>query len=212
MQCENKLKEARFFFNKLEKIMQDTANEEEFLYFLSAFLCSWRSVIDVMLYDYADKYHFGFSREENLVIRDFEVAARVTNNADATQFIQWLLRQQGNLSNNPLWRKRNIIIHRGYPDIVYQVYTSGSMAFSSSFVVAQPTAVNGTSLLTRQDLETPALAGSAVPTSVTNNVTPTNVGDITFHDCPDRSALDYCREALKQMEDVVASAFQQFGR
>jgi hypothetical protein len=208
MQAEEKLEEARYFLRLLNATPQDIAHEREFMHLVSAFLSSWRSVLDVMLYDYSDKYHFGFSRDEAISIRDFGIAARVTNNSQALQFLTWFKEQTGTLSNNPLSTKRNIIVHRGYPTInrVYAVYISGSMTISSSSTV--------------QSANQPAVGSGAIPPtagapcgSATPTTTPTTVvADIRFMDCQNQSVLSYCTQALTQMETIVNSAIQQFGR
>lgn len=209
MQAEEKLEEARYFLRMLNATPQDIPHEREFMHVVSAFLSSWRSVLDVILYDYSDKYHFGFSRDEAISIRDFEIAARVTNNTQALQFLTWFKQQIGILSNNPLSTKRNVIVHRGYPTInrVYAVYISGSMTLSSSLTVQsanQPTAGPGAI--------PPAAAGAPCGSAASTPTSTTVVADIRFLDCQNQSVLDYCRQALTQMENIVNSAIQQFGR
>ena len=211
MQAEEKLEEARFFLRMLNASPQDITHEREFMHVLSAFLSSWRSVTDVILYDYSDMFHFGFSRDEEITIHDFEIAARVTNNPQAGQFISWLNRQIGTLSRNPLWRKRNVIVHRGYPPTmrVYSLFISGSMSLSSSFTVQNPNQpLTQPAAIPPATAGTNASRGSAIPTT-----TPaTTIAEIRFLDRQDQSVLDYCRQALTQMEAILNDAIRQFGR
>jgi hypothetical protein len=124
MDTRNKLNEAKYFLDALNRT-QNTP--EKFQYNLSAFLNAWRSVLDVMLYDFAEFYSLGFTREEKLTDRDFWVAARAKNLNNALRFNEWWRQKQGTLMNNPLWKKRTITAHRGYPEVVpYRFYVSGS--------------------------------------------------------------------------------------
>jgi hypothetical protein len=47
-------------------MLGDCDNEDEFHFILSAFLSAWRSVLDVMLYDFADHYKIGLSRDDKM--------------------------------------------------------------------------------------------------------------------------------------------------
>lgn len=85
MEAKNKLSETRYFLNRIKRLKN---KPDEFMHNLSAFLSAWRSVLDVLLYDYAEKY-FGWSREDKLTQRDFEVAAKISKITDAQTFIQW---------------------------------------------------------------------------------------------------------------------------
>ena len=54
-----KLEEAKFFFEKLGKCDK---TEDEYLYYFTAFLNSWRGIWDVMLYDFVSDYIPGLSK------------------------------------------------------------------------------------------------------------------------------------------------------
>jgi len=207
---QEKLEEARYFLQKLEETPQDNAHDREFMYVLSAFLTSWRSVTDLILYDYAEKFGLGLSREDDISLHDFQLVARVTNNLQATQFLVWLNQQVGILSNNPLWRKRNIIVHRGYPRTsrVYSLHLSDSIALSASFFVNQPVGSAGSS----QILPSIASQPSSVPVTNVPVATPASaVPQIRFFDLPDQGVIDSCRQAMNLMQNFVNSAIQQFG-
>jgi hypothetical protein len=130
----------------------------------------------------------------------------------------------GILGNNPLSRKRNIIVHRGYPEMmhVHSVYVADSMALSGSFYL-HSTQVNAP-LTTAQGAEAGS-AGGAIPTAaavprngqplVTPQITQTTTGtrtELRFQDRQDISALAYCQQAFTQMQNIVNSALLQFGR
>jgi hypothetical protein len=113
MLTRKKLEEARYFSKRLSGAKDD----DEFHFNLSAFLNAWRSILDVMLYDLAEHYALGFSRDEELNDKEFTAVATALKNDDALKFIEWWRKKQGVLRNNPLWVKRNIMFHRGYPKI-----------------------------------------------------------------------------------------------
>ncbi len=216
MQSEDKLAEARYFLGLLSVTPQDPIHEKEFMYTVSAFLSSWRSVFDIMLYDYADKFQLGFSRDEEITERDFGIAARVTNNGQASSFLLWWRQQISILARNPLWVKRKIIVHRGYPPTmhVYTLFISGSIALSSSIVVTSSSGV--TTLVNSSTTSTAPTAtthgGSAMSTATPTTTTPTTTtAEIRFLDFQDRSVVDYCKQALDEMEKIVNRAIQQFG-
>jgi hypothetical protein len=212
VQSEDKLAEARYFLGLLNIMPQDTAHEREFMYNVSAFLSSWRSVFDIMLYDYADKFRFGFSRDEEITERDFEIAARVTNNTQGLSFLRWWRQQINVLARNPLWTKRKIIVHRGYPPTmhVYTIFVSGSIATSSSMFMTSSSGVT-VSVSSSSTSTTTTTGGSAIPTTTTT-VPTTPLAELRFLDFQDRSVADYCGQALQEMENIVNSAIQQFGR
>ena len=89
MQSEKKLAEANYFLGKLRITPQDATHENESKYTLSAFLNAWRSIIDIILYDYSEKFGLCVSRDEKFLARDFEIAARATNTVLALTFVQW---------------------------------------------------------------------------------------------------------------------------
>jgi len=212
---QEKLEEARYFLQKLEETPQYNVHDREFMYLLSAFLTSWRSVTDLILYDYAEIFSLGLSREDDISLHDFGLIARVTNNSQAQRFLTWFNQQVGILSNNPLWRKRNIIVHRGYPPTmrVYSLYLSGSIALlasvalSASLTVNQPAGSGGSS-----GIQQPISAQSVPTTNVPVVNSPASaVPQIRFVDLPEQGVIDSCRQAIALMQDFVNSALQQFG-
>jgi hypothetical protein len=188
MDTRNKLKETRYFLDALNLARNEP---EKFQYNLSAFLNAWRSILDVMLYDFAEFYSLGFTREEKVTDRDFWVAARAKNLNDAMRFIEWWREKQGVLMNNPLWRKRTITAHRGYPQVApYRFYVSGS---------------GGTSITISGDVVLSAgSAESAIP------VTITPLSELRFTDFPDQSITDLCTRAFSEIERIIQEAEREF--
>lgn len=210
MQVKEKLNEAHYFLGMLSNTPQDDAHEREFTYILSAFLNSWASVLDVLLYDYLEKFSLGFSRSERITERDFEIAARALNHTQATLFIRWWRQQLRSLSNNPLWTKRNLIVHRGYPPTmhVYNIYVAESIAINSTI------SAYGTSIIAAGSSGPSAISPTTTPGSATPQPAPQTAqtrDEIRFADRPDRSVIDYCQVAYDEMESIVSSALAQFG-
>jgi hypothetical protein len=210
MQVKEKLNEAHYFLDMLRNAPQDNAHERQFIYILSAFLNSWASVLDVLLYDYLEKFSLGFSRSERITERDFEIAARALNHTQATLFIRWWNQQLGLLSNNPLWTKQNLMVHRGYPPTmhVYMIYVAESMAISSTI------SVYGASTITAGSSGPSAIPPTTTPSSATPQPAPQTAqtrAEIRFADRQDRSVIDYCQMAYDEMERIVSSALALFG-
>jgi hypothetical protein len=121
MDTGKKLREAEYF---LEALLQTNFNKrDEFHYNLSAFLSAWRSILDVMLYDFAELFKIGLTRENRISDYDFALVARATRNTRALKFIKWWRKKVSSLSNNKLWHMRPVIVHRGYPEMRERVYT-----------------------------------------------------------------------------------------
>ena len=120
MESKRKLDEARYFLGSLEHTTEDG---EEFYYNLGAFLNSWRSVLDIMPYDFAEKYQLGFTRDDRVEDYEFQMASRALNHTNALKFLKWWRQQVGKIQIDPLSRKRIDIVHHGYPEKVYIDYT-----------------------------------------------------------------------------------------
>ncbi|MCX6648954.1 MAG: hypothetical protein NTV61_06145 [Candidatus Bathyarchaeota archaeon] len=208
MHFNEKLNEAKYYFRLLESAPQDSVHEKEFMYILSAFLCSWRSVLDVCLYDYAEKYNLGFTRDDSdLNPTIFKIVARATRNTSALEFIDWLNQQMGVFSINSLMKKRNIIVHRGYPDISrsFSLFLSDSVLFSGSVSILASFFVNNPNPAGSFTSNPPSVSPQApVPLSSPSV-------EIRFQDSPNESVIESCRSALTQMEVFVTSLTTRFG-
>ena len=101
-----KLKEANYFLSKVLSPEEDPMeNPEVFQYNLSAFLSAWRSVFDIMLYDYALKFFPSLTRDDYIKLDSFRLAAKAQNHEEASSFIKWYDKKFRFLKNNPLWKK-----------------------------------------------------------------------------------------------------------
>jgi len=182
MDTINKLREAKYFLEAVTKTK--TTQKRLFIYNLSAFLSAWRSVLDVMLYDFAVHYCIGLTRADRVLPHDFWIVAKAQNNTQALEFFKWWNKKRGELSNNPLWNMRHIIVHRGYPEITHRLYVPAS---SSS---------GGTGFI---------LNIEAIPEGILLPASNTYV-DIDFPDL-----LDMCKKGYALMVSIVMEAREKFG-
>jgi hypothetical protein len=204
MDTRHKLSEAKYFLDKLPNLKD---NPDEFYYNLSAFLNAWRSALDIMLYDMAEHFNLGLTRDDEMTNRDFALAARLLQKTDATQFISWWNQKQGLLGNTPLWKKRNIIFHRGRVGILqYSISapfsggTSGTISISSNI----PVEYDDYPLDFRETLVPGGLRIVPTETATTPNV------EYYFDDLPNHTVIDVCRTAYEKMVEIVEEAETQY--
>ena len=116
---DKKLDECLFFLGKLTS----AKDSEKFGYYYSAFLTSWRSVFDVLLYDAAIFYDLGFTREMEMREQNFLWIANWAENEEAKEFHRWWKQNQTKLSKDPLYQQRHFTIHRGVIDQPSEYYS-----------------------------------------------------------------------------------------
>ena len=114
MVTRQKLKEAEYFLDNLLEIDSEKS-PELFQFNLSAFLSAWRSVLDIMLYDFALHFFPSLSRDDKIMLEGFKIASKAQPHEEALRFIYWWEKKFNSLKNNPLWRRRIMAAHRGYP-------------------------------------------------------------------------------------------------
>jgi len=114
MEAERKLQGAAYHLQRMEEVY--LKNDEFFTYELEAFLVKLKSVTDVLLEDFNEKFSLGISLEKKLTSKIFENKARQLQNYRAISFIQWWnnkIRQiRSDQLGSILFKKRNISIHR----------------------------------------------------------------------------------------------------
>ena len=194
METRKKLAEAKYFLDFLPKHQQE---EKTFVYNLDAFLGAWRSVLDIMLYDFAEHYCLGFTREADMNDREFYAVAEVLKRADAKEFIKWWRKKQEKLSNELLWGKRNVSFHRGSVGIEYNYfgYGTGSASGTITFVTAISNYV-------------PSKIGGAVsPHTLSTFIGPQFW---SFSDFPNENLVDKCKEGYAKLEEIVKEAETTF--
>ena len=202
MDTRSKLEEAKYFLDALVK----TKDDPKLLYFnLSAFLSAWRSVLDVMLYDFAEHYSIGFTRQDVITDQNFKAVAQALKHRDALHFIDWWRKKQGKLKENPLWGKRILIVHRGYPTIssTHTFYVSGSGGTSITTTQPPPHWIFPA---TSEPVE--LVSGEVISPEIISPTTqqPSSEIEVRFSDFPNIEVTDMCTQAFHEMEKIVQQA------
>jgi hypothetical protein len=212
MRARKKLDETAYFLNALKRI-----ETEAFDYNLSAFLCAWRSILDVMLFDFAEKYSLGFSPEALLTEDKFRHAAEASENKEALKFIAWWKKQLNEISKSPLYRKRNMVVHRVYPDLVYTIPIPIALSHhfqdageKTVFLIKTETPEGGKILMTNSPkiMADPALLKEVQVKQIGRFAT--EVRGPSFDDFPERAAKDVCQQAFDDMRGIVETAERDY--
>lgn len=189
---------------------QDLLNEELFIFNLSAFLSAWKSVPEVLLYDFAERFRIGFTLEDYMTDKEFGIAANLwktqMGESDASDFLKWWRMEVDRLNNtHKLSGKRDILIHRGYPKLekggvertvfiptgTFQVYTTGVAAgWGTGSAILGETTAAGVQY-------SPETFGKA-PADVKETY--------RFGDQQDRDIVDICKEAYDDMKAFAEEA------
>lgn len=179
MDTRNKLLEAKYF---LDVLIATQDKPEVFRFNLSAFLASWKSVLDVMLYDFLEFFSLGLTHEDKVLPEYFYIVAKSRNNKPALDFFRWWNKKRDSLSNNPLWSMRHFHLHRGYPEeITETVYSLDSLSSGIGFSLVP---VSGIACLT----DSPQ----------------------TLLEAKLQEVLNLCKNGYATMEAIVKDAEKQF--
>ena len=196
----------------LEQVYMDE-DDEEFYFNLSAFLNAWRSILDVMMYDFNDFFALGFSREDEITEKEFGAVANALKNIQATEFIEWWRKKQGLLRNNKLWSKRNVSFHRGYPPLsekIYNIYV-GNSGWTSGTLSSYWQPIIYPSLFLPDSPEY-STVGPMPPTGPipVRTINPHDFYFTELSELSDKPVIKYCDEALKIIEGIVEEAEKKF--
>lgn len=118
--------EAQYFLKRLAETKDDP---RLYYYYLSAFLTAWRSVLDVMLYDFIEYYPLRLDRKVFVNSNIFWVAANALNHTNALDFISWWNKKAEAVRGNELSKMRITTVHKGFPRTVYAPATLSSGSF-----------------------------------------------------------------------------------
>lgn len=125
MAVKGKIKEAKYFLDKIER----AGRREDFIPNLSAFLCAAKSIPDYLLEDYNVKYGLDISLSQRLDKRIFQKVATERKNPNAQAFIKGYNERFDELMKNKIAKllliKRNIKVHRA--DLPLQKNVSASI-------------------------------------------------------------------------------------
>jgi len=111
-----KLEEAQYF---LEQFRKTTLSSKKNRFYLSAFLHAWRSVIDVMLYDFAryyGLYNFKNPNRSNHIVKfadHIQKTARNQKKKQAVEFIDWWFGKLLEVYKSELSGMRKLVTHTG---------------------------------------------------------------------------------------------------
>ena len=142
MKAEDKLAEAKYFLEKLKSSINS-----ELGYNLSAFIQAWRSVFDVLLYDYAEQY-FGYSEERKFKttknsFREIAIVLDIQGNDKPKKFIEWYQKKEAELSKERFWTLRIFFVHRGGKSIKEGSTTKKTLILKPIEVYLPPSAISG---------------------------------------------------------------------
>jgi len=130
-----KAREAEFYLGKMRKSYTNV--EEEFVYYLSAFLAASRSIPDHLLEEYNVKYGLNLPLTEKLYADRFESRAKEIHHSDALRFIRFWKERMNALQRDPIGgliiSMRNLNVHRVVvkPDLV-KVEITDTFVFTDS--------------------------------------------------------------------------------
>jgi hypothetical protein len=194
LDTRSKLEEARHFLKEFIRTQKEPDTYKPY-FNLSAFLSAWRSVLDVMLYDFAEYYTIGLNREDKMYPRDFWLVSKVQSKKQALEFLDWWNKKRAKLEKNELWRMRHIIVHRGYPEISHVVYVPPSLS-------------SGTTIAFHLPEEIPTLETTItiqVPKEISTEEIEHRGLPIKYSDLPKK-----CKKAFTMIESIVVEAEKEF--
>ncbi|MGA3109913.1 MAG: hypothetical protein ABSD99_10795 [Candidatus Bathyarchaeia archaeon] len=204
--AKEKIEEASYFLRRLNRVRPGVIG-----YYLSAFLSAWRSVLDVLLFDFAQMYSLGFDSKDRVDDEGFEIAARAMKQKEALRFLAWWRRQLEHVSNSPLYRARNMIIHRGRSPLhlSFPLTPPASLPPSNRLVIEKiPVRVR----FLKGKRKGMILTGKGIR-SIKLPPQPKWVKiELVFEDFPTRKVTDVCEEAFKKMKSIVEIAERDFWR
>ena len=203
LDTRNKLEEARYFLKEFIRTQKEPDTHKPY-FNLSAFLSAWRSVLDVMLYDFATHYNIGLTREDKMFPRDFWLVSKVQSKKQALQFLDWWNKKRSKLEKNELWRMRHIIVHRGRPQVSQAVYVPLSLS-------------SGTAIAFTAHLPEEISKSEPITINVPNEISTDEHGgllpvrysgllSIKYPDLPEK-----CQKAFTMIERIVLEAEEEFG-
>lgn len=232
MRARRKLDEAAYFLGVLRRFektgyMWKSTKRDAFHHNLGAFIVAWRSVVDVMLSDMAETYSLGFGPRDRITDTTFEAAAKALRSNDALRFLRWWRQQVRRLRKNPLYRRRDMIVHRGTPPATYLMTLPETfiddmgLGENLDFVVLEPKSGPARLILARSGEVTPYYLHDrlrAIEEGRDERISEKRVTKgfkLTVHheleDFSGRPITEVCEWALHEMRRLVDSAGKDFG-
>ncbi|MEM1963269.1 MAG: hypothetical protein QXN23_06590 [Candidatus Caldarchaeum sp.] len=204
MEAQKKLEGAKYHFQRMEETY--SKNEKHFTYELEAFLVKLRSVPDVLLQDFNEKFSLNINLEEKLDPKTFKERAEKMKNGQAIAFIQWwkenIDRMRSDKRGSILFSKRNISVHRK----VLQPNLKKVNVFETITVTESIKIVKydeeGRLVEEWKSPETPPKPREVKPTEIEIN--------LFFSEYPEENVLEVCRMLLEMIEKFVEEAKNRF--
>jgi hypothetical protein len=202
MEAEKKLRAAEYHLRRMSEEYERST--EIFTYELECFLVTARSVLDVLLYDFAKKFQLGIDVNERLDYNTFRNRATKKNNIRASEFIEWWQKTKKELENSKvgfLLKKRDIAVHRGSvePDIK-EVKIYEKIVPTESIIVIKKDEKGNVIEEYRSPPESP----------ITREPTPPVEIDMYFSDYREKNVIDVCKELYEMVAGKVAEAKVKF--
>lgn len=209
MRARKKLNEAGYFLDALKR-----TRHLAFEYNLSAFVTAWRSVLDLMLFDFAEKYSLGFGREDRVTAEAFSNAAKDAKCERALSFLNWWNDQVSQLRKNPLFTKRDMIVHRDYPEMNLTIPLPMSWSPWIETLKRDDDTLD-VKILEKPNGKKELFVGRLGMISDISELTFENNGEIVktelcFKDFPRQSVEEVCLRALEYMARIVETAEKKY--
>jgi hypothetical protein len=202
MEAAKKLRAAEYHLRRMSEDYERST--EIFTYELECFLVTIRSVLDVLLYDFAKKFQLGIDVNERLDYNTFRNRATKKNNIRASEFIEWWQKTKKELENSKvgfLLKKRDIAVHRRSvePDIK-KVKTSEKIVLHESIIYI------------RKDEKGNVIEKYRSPPKSPKTIEPTPPVKINmyFSDNREKNVIDVCKELCEMVAGKVAEAKVKF--
>lgn len=206
MFSKRKLAETHYFLEGLRSEQEPAV----FYFKLSAFLSASHSVMDILLYDFAEKHGLGLTRDDWLDTKTFELIAKSHNIKEELEFSNWRREKLNQLSDNPIWNMRRFNAHRGYPKVsqetvIEELPLSGAVVLSGISSSdpgdsrrATPAAQTGTIVV----FGTPAVE------TTTKEIRTRNV--FRLDEAASREVSEVCQELYDELAAIVDEAQRRF--
>ena len=197
MKAEDKLGEAKYFLEKLK-----SSTNSELGYNLSAFIQAWRSVFDVLLYDYAEQYLL-YSEERKIKTskNSFREIAIVMENYGKDipkKFIDWYQEKESELSKEQFWNLRIFFVHRGGSKIEKGSTVKKTLTVKPIEIYVPPSAISG-------DAISPTSASV-----ITGRTEVKTEKELTIAKMPETVIIGESEKTYSLMEEIVKEARNKF--
>lgn len=191
MEAEKKLQEAEYHLQRMRELYLD--NIIHFKYELNAFLFNTKSIPDVLLEDFNEKFSLGINSEIKINSSKFEKIAYQLNNIQALTFLLWWTRYKNtNIVSNPLF---SMLFNM--KDI--SIYTK----------VMEPEKLNETSIYISGEWKVYDEDGTLVTQTPQKPMNSTK-NDWFFTDYPNINALESCEKLFEILKAFIEKAKNQF--